>query len=158
MSKILVVYYSHSGNTRKVAELIAAKTGGDLQEIVPVAAYPDSYNAVVEQAKKEIGAGFHPELRPPVADAAQYHTVFVGSPNWWSTIAPPIATFLAASDLAGKTVAPFLTHGGGGAGRLERDMAKLCPKAKVLEGLVVSGSGGSRAAATVASWVDGLGL
>ena len=154
---VLVVYYSHSGNTRKIAELIQLKTDATLHEIQPKDAYPTDYDAVVKQAKKEIQAGLRPELASAI-DAAGYDTVFVGSPNWWSTIAPPVATFLAGCDLSGKTVVPFLTHGGGGAARMERDIAKLCPQAVMKPGLVVSGDGGSRAAAQVTAWLEQLGI
>ena len=156
--KVLIVYYSHSGNTRTIAEAIQRQSGGTLCEILPVSAYPTAYDAVVEQAKKEIQKGFHPELKSAPADVAAYDTVFVGSPNWWSTIAPPIATFLSGHDWSGKTVAPFCTHGGGGVGRVERDIAGLCAGARMESGLVVSGSGGSRAEALIATWLRKLGV
>lgn len=155
---ILIVYYSHSGNTRKIAELVQRKSGGELCEIQPVTAYPAAYDAVVDQAKKEIQAGFHPELKSAPGDVGSYDTVFVGTPNWWSTIAPPIATFLSGHDWSGKTVVPFCTHGGGGVGRVERDIAKLCAGATVKPGLVVSGSGGSRAEALVEEWLRKIGV
>lgn len=144
--KRLVVYYSWSGNTREVARQIQKATGADLFEIVPARPYPDGYRAVVEQAKKEIKAGVHPELKTNLASPAEYDVIFVGSPNWWSTLAPPVATFLASHDLAGKTVVPFMTHGGGGLGHSVRDIQLLCPGAVVLKGLSVYGeeAGGSQ--------------
>ena len=60
---VLIVYFTHSGNTRKLAELIYEKVGGELFEIQPELPYPDSYNTVVEQAKKEIGEGYQPPLK-----------------------------------------------------------------------------------------------
>ena len=62
MSKTLIVYYSHSGNTKKVAQEIQQITGGELFQVKPRIPYPTSYNAVVEQAKKEIAKNFLPEL------------------------------------------------------------------------------------------------
>ena len=150
---MLVVYYSHSGNTRKIAELIREQVDGDLYAIEPETAYPVSYDAVVKQAKKEIQAGFHPRLKTPAPAVAQYDAVFVGTPNWWSTLAPPIAAFLSEHDFAGRIVIPFCTHGGGGGGRVEKDLAGLCSGATVLPGLVLSGDGGAQAAMRIAAWL-----
>ena len=105
--KVLVAYFSHSGNTREVARQISEATGGDLFEIVPATPYPTEYRAVVDQGKKEIEAGVRPALKNPVGDLSQYDVIFVGSPCWWATIAPPVATFLTsyaptASGIIGK--------------------------------------------------------
>lgn len=154
--KILIVYYSHSSNTRKLAELIEQETGGTLCEIVPEKAYPDDYNTVVEQAKKEIQAGFRPELKTKVKDFAAYDTVFVGTPNWWSTMAPPVATFLESYDLLGKTVVPFCTHGGGGAGHIETTVKKLCPDSTVLPLLSVYGD--TAKDSQVEAWLKKIGI
>lgn len=66
--KVLVAYFSHSGNTREVARQISEATGGDLFEIVPATPYPTEYRAVVDQGKKEIEAGVRPALKNPVGD------------------------------------------------------------------------------------------
>ena len=150
--KMLVAYYSWSGNTREVARQIQKATGADLFEIVPATAYPDGYRAVVAQAKKEIQAGFHPELKTNLDSVADYDVVFVGSPNWWSTIAPPAATFLASHDWSGKTIAPFMTHGGGGLGHGVRDVRQLCPAAAVREGLSIYGDEAGQAQKEVEDW------
>lgn len=124
--KILVVYYSYSGNTKEVAEAIRQKTGGDIFEIKAEGTYPDAYRPMTEQAKKEIQDGFRPELTTSVADMAQYDVIFVGSPNWWGTITPQVSSFLEAYDLSGKKVIPFITHGGGGVQRTVADMTDQC--------------------------------
>ena len=155
MSKnILIAYYTYSGNTQKIAGLILGKTGGELFNIQPKASYPDSYNAVVEQAKKEIKAGFKPELVSNIDHPEIFDTIFVGSPNWWSTIAPPVATFLAENDFSSKTIMPFCTHSGGGLGRIESDIRKLCPNSIVLSSFEIYGSGGSSAESLLASWLN----
>ena len=110
--KVLVAYFSHSGNTREMARQIAEATNGDLFEIVPQSAYPAQYDAVTAQAKREIGRGYRPALKGRLPDIGAYDVVFVGSPCWWGTVAPPVATFLAAYDWSGKTVAPFMTQRG----------------------------------------------
>ena len=75
--KVLVAYFSHSGNTREVARQISEATGGDLFEIVPATPYPTEYRAVVDQGKKEIEAGVRPALKNPVGDLSQYDVIFV---------------------------------------------------------------------------------
>lgn len=151
--KMLIVYFSHSGNTRAVAEQIRAATGGELLELRPAAPYPETYDDVVEQAKKEVRSGYTPPLRTKMPDISTYDVIFVGSPNWWGTIAPPVRTFLTENDLAGKTVAPFITHEGSRLGRAVEDIRSLCPQAVVTPGLAVRGSAASSARAETEAWL-----
>ena len=153
MSRILLAYYSHSGNTKEIAECIQKEVGGELWEILPVNPYPLDYNAVVAQAKQEIQAGFAPQLKQKQPDFTAYDTIFIGSPNWWSTVAPPIVTFLQQGATAGKTILPFITHGGGGMARCAKEVARLCPQAKVLPGFETYGDGGAEAQAKVHAWL-----
>ena len=153
--KVLVAYFSHSGNTREVARQISEATGGDLFEIVPATPYPTEYRAVVDQGKKEIEAGVRPALKNPVGDLSQYDVIFVGSPCWWATIAPPVATFLTSCDLAGKTVVPFATSGGSGLGSTAEDMKKYAPGANILPGRMMNGR---VTGSDIAAWVESLGL
>lgn len=156
--RILVAYYSYSGNTRTVAEIIREATGGDLFEIVPEKAYPSGYQAVVDQAKKEIAAGHRPVLKSRVADIGSYDVIIVGSPCWWGTVAPPVATFLSGYDLAGKTVVPFMTHEGSRMGHSQSDIEKLCPASTVLKGLPVRGGSAKQAGEEVGHWLRDLKL
>ena len=150
---LLIAYYSHSGNTEKIAELICGETGGMLFKIEPAAPYPASYDAVVAQAKKEISAGFRPALLEKGANTADYDTIFIGTPNWWSTMAPPVASFLSENDLSGKTVVPFCTPGGGGLAGIARDIEALCPRSIVKKAFSVYGNGSARAETEVAAWL-----
>ena len=134
MKRILTVFYSHSGITKKAAEQIHAIVGGDIYEIKEQNPYPRDYNAVVEQAKQEIAKGYQPALKGNLPDISDYDVIFAGSPNWWSTIAPPLSTFLSSADFTGKTIIPFITHGGGGLNRTVSDINKLVQGAKVLSG------------------------
>ena len=152
--KILIAYYSWSGNTRFAAEQIQKLTGGTLFEIKPAKAYPSDYGACVDQAKKECRDEFKPELATKVDDFSKYDVIFVGTPNWWSTMAPPVRSFLAGYDFSGKTVIPFVTHGGGGMAHCERDMRKVCPKATFGKGGTFSGGSIRNAADALRKWVD----
>ena len=101
--------------------------------------YPDAYSDTLKEANRERKEGTPREILPAtIPDDCE--VVFIGSPIWYGTYAPPIATFLKGNSLAGKTVAPFCTHGGGGAGRFEQDVQAACPDAKVLKGFVARGS------------------
>lgn len=154
--KILVVYFSHSGNTREIANQIKAATGADIFEIQAVKAYPEDYQTVVDQAKEEIHSNYKPELKAKVKNMESYEVIFVGSPNWWSTIAPPVAKFLSEYDLSGKTIVPFITHGGGGKAKTVDDITALCPKSTVLDALVVSGNTVKTSQDKVSEWLRGL--
>ena len=153
-AKVLIAYYSWSGNTRAAAEQIQKITGGTLFEIKPVEAYPTDYQECVDQAKKECRSGFKPELSTKVDDMQKYDVIFVGSPNWWGTMAPPVATFLTSYDLKGKTVVPFFTHGGGGVQNCERDVRKLCSGSNLPQAGVFSGGSVRRSGDAIANWVS----
>lgn len=152
---ILIAYYSWHGNTRKVAERIADATGGMLFEIEPVQPYSTDYSATTAKAKDEIRKGFRPELKA-MPELTGPSTVFVGSPIWWGTMAPPVATFLDLFGLDQKTVVPFCTHGGGGSGSFERDVAKLCPNSTVARELSLYGDGGQAAVGQIRSWLNAI--
>jgi flavodoxin len=154
---VLIAYYSWSGNTRKIAELIERETSGTLFEIEPVQPYPTNYRAVVAQAKEEIKAGFRPELKA-MPKISSYKVVFLGTPIWWHTMAPPLAAFVDRFDLNRKIVVPYHTHGGGGAGRFEKDIAKICRNSTVKEGFGTYNSGGNETRAQIGSWLNSIGL
>lgn len=157
-ARTLVVYYSQTGNTRAVARHIRDLTGGDLVELVPVTPYPDDYTATTQQAKRELQSGYKPPLRTKVENIAAYDIICVGSPNWWSTVAGPVKTFFSDYDLSGKRLAPFITHGGGGAGRSVTDIGQWCPQASVADALVVNGYKAASSRAEVAAWLRALGV
>ncbi len=152
--KILVAYYSWSGNTRFAAEQISKLTGGELFEIKPAEAYSSNYRTCVERAKKEIAGKIRPELAEKVKDFSRYEVIFVGTPNWGSTMAPPVRSFLSDYDFSGKTVIPFVTHGGGGMADCERDMREACPKAKFGKGGAFYGRGIRNAGTALADWIN----
>jgi len=151
--KILVAYFSQTGNTREIANQIRNATGGDIFEILPAEPYTGDYQALVDKAQKEINAKYRPALKTKLEKIASYDVIFVGSPNWWSTIAPPVATFLTGYDLSGKTIAPFVTHGGGGMAQCADDVAALCPNSTVLQGLAVNGIAVKTAQEQVKKWL-----
>ena len=110
--KLLILFYSYSGNTRRIAKLVQQETGGDLCEIETATPYTGSYNDVVDQGQWEVNSGFTPKLKPISADLKNYDTVILGTPVWWYTYAPAMRTLLQSSDCSGKVIYPFATNGG----------------------------------------------
>lgn len=131
MAKSLVLYFSYTGNVRHLARMIADETGADLFEVEPVEAYPADYSQCVKQAKEEINRKYHPPIKGLPENMDQYDTVYVGSPIWWYTMAPPMATALESIDWNGKTVYPFCSHGGIRTGNYRGDVAAACTGAEV---------------------------
>jgi flavodoxin len=156
--RILVAYFSWSGNTREIANQIHESVGGDLFEIVSVDKYPRDYDETVEQAKKELDAGYMPKLVSDVENVGSYDVVFIGYPNWWGTIPRPVASFLSRCDSPGKIIAPFCTHGGDRLGQSAEDIAKLCTRSTVLEGLAVRGGEVRNAKTRVSEWLRKIGM
>ena len=117
----LVVYYSYSGITRRLAEDIALITDGELRELKLQKPYSFSYNTAVKEVREEIEKGYCPHLTEGAEAIENAEVIFIGSPNWLKTFAPPVLSFLRTVDLSGKTIIPFCTHGGGGFGRMIED-------------------------------------
>ena len=131
--KVLIAYYSRTGNTKKIAEKVQDITEGDLFEIKPVKQYPVNYNDLVNEAKTEKLNGYKPDLFE-TCDISKYDIIFVGTPVWWYTFATPVRTFLSDEKFSGKTIVPFCTHGGGGASETYSDIKNLCPDSVIKDG------------------------
>ncbi len=170
--KCLIAYFSRKGenyvsgrivdlkvgNTELVAKMIQRQTGGDLFHIETAAAYPKDYSETTEVARNELRTKARPKLNGRVENIEAYEVIFLGYPNWWGTMPMPVYAFLESYDFSGKTIVPFCTHEGSGMGRSEKDIAKACPKATVLEGLAIQGTNASSAASEVLSWAHKLGI
>jgi flavodoxin len=157
-NKILVAYFSYSGNTREIANQIHKSVCSDIFEIQAVKPYPHDYNAVVQQARKELDSGYKPDLKSKIENIEPYNLVFIGYPNWCSTVPAPVRTFLSEYDLSGKTIAPFCTHEGSGMGRSTSDILKLCPKSTVLDGIAIRGSVVKTAQNKVSDWLQKINI
>jgi flavodoxin len=132
--KMLVLYYSQTGNTKAVATEIANRLGADIEEIVPAELYDGDFQATIERGKAELDEGILPEINPLKADVANYDVVFIGYPVWFGTYAPPIATLLHEVDLSGKKVVPFCTFGSGGLESSVKELAEVEYNAEILPG------------------------
>ena len=159
--KTLVVYYSASGNTERVAKDIAEAAGADLFEIVPTEVYtsedlnwtnPDSR---VSREHDDESLRDVPLTTTEVPDWDSYDTVFIGYPIWWGIAAWPVDTFVKNNDFTGKTVIPFATSSSSGMGQSGSLLADMAGTGDWQEGQrFSSGVSGD----DVQSWVNGLGL
>lgn len=154
MSKVLVVYFSHSGNTKVVAEKISSILGGDIFEIVTVEKYPIKYNLVVNQAKKEIEDQIKPVLLNRLAHFNDYDTIVIGYPMWWYTCPMAVFTFLESYDFSGKVILPFCTHEGSALSTSIEDIKKVIPNAIVKEGLAIRGSKVNESDQLISTWLN----
>ena len=134
--KVLVAYFSWSGNTREAAQYIAKKTGADKFEIIREKAYPTEYTPCTEDAKAEKEAGERPAIKGKVENMAQYDVVFVCVPVWWYTAPMSVFTFLEQYDLKDKTVIPFCTAYSGPSSTL-RDIVSATPHSNHLDGICI---------------------
>lgn len=166
MSKVLIVYYSRSGenyfdggmkvldrgNTEIGAEMIQAAIGADLFRIETVNSYPAGYRDCCNQAVAEWKGNARPEIVAYAGDMEQYDTVFVGYPIWCGTMPMCLYTFLEHYDLTGKKIIPFCTHEGSGFGQSREALARLCPGATIGEGLAVKGCLVRQSGEKIAAW------
>ena len=153
MKKILVAYFSYSGNTREISNQIHKSVGGDIFEIQVVKLYPDDYDAVVKQARQELNSSHKPALKTKIENIKSYDLVFIGYPNWCSTVPAPVRVFLSEYDFSGKTIIPFCTNEGSGLGRSATDISKLCPKSTLLDGIAIRGREVKTAQNEVVEWL-----
>lgn len=132
--KILVLYYSQTGTTQKVAEEICRQTGADIARIEALEPYGEDYQATIERWRKEKEEGVKVEIEPLTVNLEEYETIFLGFPIWGGTVASPMATFLSDYSLAGKKVVTFATFGSGGIKSATEDVRKVQPEAQIVEG------------------------
>lgn len=157
-SKALIVSYSYSGHTHQIARAIQTLTGADWCELHPWQPYPVEFPALLRQVRQEIKTGYRPRLLPGALSPQDYPVVFVGSPNWCGTIAPPLASWLAGKDWSGKVVFPFYSHCGGAVGNIRSDIAALCPGAEVREALGILQVGQTNLLQEIQSWLETAGI
>ena len=136
-SKTLVAYFSATGTTMEAATKVARVAKADLHEIVPETLYtPADLNWHDKSSRSSVemkDKSSRPAIASKVDNMEQYDTVFVGYPIWWYIAPTIINTFLEQYDLAGKTIVPFFTSGGSGAGETMRYLKPSAPGANWVE-------------------------
>ncbi len=165
--KTLIAFYSRAdenyvsgklenlkvGNTEIAARFIQEITGGELFKIEQVKPYSKRYNDCISEAKEDRKRGARPELKNYPESISEYDVIYLGYPNYWSTMPMAVFTFLEKFDFSGKNIKPFCTHEGSALGNSVPDIKRLCPKAKVKSGLAIKGSAVKSAKSQIEKWV-----
>lgn len=147
------------GNNQYLASLIQQETGGDLFAIKTVQDYPTTHEPLLEFAYNEKMEDARPELATHIDNLSQYDVIFLGYPNWNADLPMPLYTFLEEYDFSGKTIIPFVSHGGSGFSKTIQTIEQLQPNATVSkDGLSVSRNSVAEANEQVVNWVQKLGL
>lgn len=153
-SRVLTVYFSRSGNTRVIAGTVHRALGTALFEITAAEPYPEDYEATVERARQERDRGEEPALAEQIANIADYDTIFLGFPIWGETAPPVLRSFLHTHDLRGKTVRPFITHGGYGLGNSLAVLASHAPGARIAPPFVMQADQERQTLSQVRGWLN----
>lgn len=146
------------GNTQYMAQLIQENTGADLFRIQPVSPYPTDHAELLEVAQDEIRTNARPAIDGTIQNFDSYDVVFVGYPNWNADMPYILYTFFESYDFSGKTIVPFMTHGGSGFSGTEETIAALEPGATLLEGRAISRDRIEGAESEIADWIAEIGL
>jgi len=171
-SKSLVAYFSRKGNnyvdgrivdlpvgnTEVAATMIQKLTGSDMFRIDTLKDYPSDYHKTTVVAQQELRENARPALAGQVDNMDEYSVILLGYPNWWGTMPMAVWSFLEAHDFSGRIILPFCTHEGSGMGHSERDLKKLCPGAKVLKGLPITGGSVQGAGQDISAWLWQAGM
>ena len=167
MSKKLIAFYSRAddnyvngliktlevGNTEVAAGIIKELTGADLFKLEQLKPYARDYNECIAQAQADQRQNARPDLKSFPETLDEYDVIYLGYPNYWSTMPMAAFTFLEHFDFSGKTIKPFCTHEGSGLGSSLSDIKKLCPAAKVEKGLAIHGGSVKRSRKDIEKWV-----
>ena len=147
------------GATEHVANIISEETGGDLFRIETVHKYPDgNHKQLIDYAKKEAETKTYPKISKTIKNFDSYDVVFIGYPNWWYDMPMVIYTLLNDYDFKGKTIVPFVTHGGSGFSQSVKTISSLEKDAKVIEGPSISRSRVENPGTGVQKWLKDNGF
>lgn len=130
MNKTLIVYYSYTGNTKKIANIIKDKLNCDIVELIPKEPYSKDYQTVVDEEQRMEGQNHIRKYEDINVNLDDYDTIIIGTPVWWYRETPVIRTFLKENDLTDKRIIPFATNAGW-LGKTFIEIKKICPKSTV---------------------------
>lgn len=153
-SRVLVAFYSRTGNTAVVARQIRRTQDATLFEIQTRRPYPEDYETTVEQARRETAQGYLPALGSVVADLGRYDRIYLGMPIWGMTVPPVIRSFLRAHDFSGKVVVPFITHGGYGVGNSQEVLRAHLPSSDLKPAFSMEADQERRTLEQVSGWLE----
>lgn len=156
MSKRLVAYFSASGTTRKIAEMIAQAAEADLYEIMPKQPYTkDDLNWMDKKSRSSVEMGdkkFRPEISDTDVKVDKYDEIILGFPIWWYVAPTIVNTFLEKHDFSDKKIILFATSGGSGFGNTIRELKPSAPKSIMKEGKIFNNATKQE----IAQWAETL--
>ena len=152
--KMIVIYFSRTGNTEKFANYIQKNANITSFKIIPSTPYPEDYDTMLNIAKEERETDARPEIQNPLTDISQYDYILLGYPIWHSHIPNIIITQLEKLNLSGKTIYPFNTHGGSGVGSSISDIKTYASGANVKDGKPINGNQIQSEEDEVIDWLD----
>ena len=132
--KKIVIYFSYTGNTKKIAQMIAKRLNCDILELYPVTPYSNDYDYVVKQEQNNDVSNKMVEIKNIGINLDDYDEIIIGSPVWWYSISPVVRTFLHENNLSDKTIKPFATNAGW-LGKTFKEIKLLCPNSNVDDGM-----------------------
>ena len=142
MNKILVAYFSASGVTKKIAEMLAKEANADLYEIKPEIPYTkEDLNWMDKKSRSSIEMGdksFRPAIVKDELDPSRYDQILLGFPIWWYVAPTIVNTFLESYDFTGKNITLFATSGGSGFGKTAEELQVSAPNAVIKEGKLLN--------------------
>ena len=158
-NKILVTYFSASGQTKKLAQTISSVTQGDLFEIEPKEKYTSAdlnWNDKKSRSSIEMeDQTSRPEILNKKENMNDYNIIFVGFPIWWYEAPRIIETFLESYDFSNKTIIPFATSGGSGMGKTDSILEACCTDAIFKKGKKLNAYASEK---EVKNWIESLDL
>ena len=157
VSSASVVPGTEKGMSQFMADIIAARTGGDLFSIRTEEKFPGVYNDLADRAKEQQDKGELPALTSHIDNLEDYDVIFIGYPIWWYTLPQVMFSFFDEYDFSGKTIVPFCTHYGSRDGGTFARIAELEPGAVVEEGFAVNQDDVADCGPDVLAWLEGLG-
>jgi len=153
----LIVYYSNTGTTEKVAEVLKSKTGADMARIECENPYSTDFMQTVNEFQEEMNNGTTRAIKPLGVEVSNYDTLYIGFPVWFGTYAGPISSFIKNYDLKGKTIIPFCTFGSGGNTAIDR-LSEALPESNILPWYGVRTARIEKADKEVESYLAALGI
>ena len=162
--RVLVAYFSYSGNTESAAEYISkslkSKFGEEKVDLVEIEMQNPYRGGIYDVSQRDLMSGTRPPLKTKISAAkmTEYDVVLLGYPTWWATLPIPVYTFLESCDFSGKTVVSFSSHGGTMYGDSVSDLSKHLPKSYVGLPFEFFYSGGRDLNARIDGWLKSSGL
>ena len=157
-SRMLIIYYSLTGNTEYIAEQIQAITDAEIFKIELVEPYDIEYESVISRARSEREEGKLPELSKSIENLSEYDVIFLGTPNWFGTLSLPMISFLETHKITDQILIPFITHGRGGVQNTVSDLLKMCGNATFLQEFGVFGSEVHESLNEIEDWLERIGM